>query len=324
MDAGRIASRPVRFNPYLPDPVRASIQRHLRRAVTAAVNAHESGQEDEDTLTGQLGFALRTRQPKRVTVDGQTWTWTIYYHKLRGRGPNATEHLIGADGLIEFSIDAVERHFSKTALFQAKNDASDLQRLLAQCTLLSTWREAAFIIKYGRERYSAIDLDDAFKQALRLPHPEEMPLDAFLVDVFIACLVGDSELHYEPADRVLSWRDQAGNMVHASFDIQHNLEIRVNGPKPGAAYRGTRIESTEIPEHRLKATDEEILGVNRNATAAEVKRARREAAKVYHVDKHQQLEPGFQDILSLRLKERNGAADRILARLRRELKPSVG
>jgi hypothetical protein len=67
------------------------------------IAAHESGQEDEDTLTGHVGFALRTRQPKRVVVnrDGrrETWTWAMGYHKVRGRGPNATERRVGADGI---------------------------------------------------------------------------------------------------------------------------------------------------------------------------------------------------------------------------------
>lgn len=310
----------MRYNPYLPSPVLASIQRHLRRAVKAAVEAHESGQEDEDTLTGQLGFALRTRQPKRVAVDGQTWSWAIHYHKFRGRGPSATESLVGADGLIEFSIDAVEQHFTKTALFQSKTDSGRLQGLLAQCIVLSTWRTAAFIIKYGRKQYSAFDLEDGFKQALHLPHSAEMTLDTFLMDVFVACLVGDSDLHYEPSDRVLRWRDQDGKIVHTSFAVRHGLEIRVNSPKPAAMFRGTRIDSDQIPEHRLGATDEDILGIDRTATAADVKRARRESAKIYHVDKNQQLDPAVQDILTLHMKEKNAAADRVLERIKRESK----
>jgi DnaJ-class molecular chaperone len=66
----------------------------------------------------------------------------------------------------------------------------------------------------------------------------------------------------------------------------------------------------------MEATDEEILGIDRNATVADLRRARRESAKVYHVDKHQHLEQGVQDVLTLRMKERNAAADRVLARLK--------
>jgi len=70
----------------------------------------------------------------------------------------------------------------------------------------------------------------------------------------------------------------------------------------------------------MKVTDEEMLGVGRTATPKDVKRARKEAAKIYHVDKHQQLEPGVRDILNIRMREQNAAADRVLVRLKRETK----
>jgi curved DNA-binding protein CbpA len=68
----------------------------------------------------------------------------------------------------------------------------------------------------------------------------------------------------------------------------------------------------------MEATDEEILGLSRNPTLAELKRAKREAAKTYHTDRHQQLESGDRFILDLRLKEANAAADRVEARLQPE------
>lgn len=171
-------------------------------------------------------MAIRTRRPKRVVVAGQfpeTWTWQLNYHKFRGRGANATERIVGADGIIHFSINAIERNYSKSALFQSKTTRGGHQKLLAQCILLSTWREAAFVIKYGPETYTAVNLDDALKQALKLPHSQEMQLDTFLMEVFVACLLGDTELSYEPSDRVLRWRDQAGNIVHSSFAVRAEL-----------------------------------------------------------------------------------------------------
>ena len=95
------------------------------------------------------------------------------------------------------------------------------------------------------------------------------------------------------------------------------MHLQVNGPNPQALHRGDPIEPSDIHEHRLGVTDEELLGVSQNATAAEIKRARRESAKLYHVDKHQQLEPGLQHVLTPRMKEQNAAADRVLSRLRR-------
>ena len=147
------------------------------------------------------------------------------------------------------------------------------------------------------------------KQALRLPYPEEMPLEVFLMDGFVACRVGDSELHYEPSDRVLRWRDREGQVVHASFAVRHTIHLQVNGPNAQAMNRGRQIEAEDIPKHRLEVTDEELLGLSRAPTESDVKRARRESAKLYHVDKHQQLEPGLQHVLNMRMKEQNAAAE---------------
>ena len=35
-------------------------------------------------------------------------------------------------------------------MFQAKTDSEDRKRLLGQLIKLSTWKEAAFVIRYGR------------------------------------------------------------------------------------------------------------------------------------------------------------------------------
>jgi hypothetical protein len=87
--------------------------------------------------------------------------------------------------------------------------------LLAQCILLSTWKEAAFILRFAPEKYTAVPLENAMKEALGPPHPDETPLDTFFIDVFVACLLVDSDLYYEPADRVLRWRDQQGaSFIH--------------------------------------------------------------------------------------------------------------
>jgi hypothetical protein len=285
-----------------------------------ATEAHASGQEDEDTLTGQFGAFLRTRRPRQVRDGRRTWTWSINYGKFRGRGPNATERIIGADGIIEFSLDDVEQHVKKASLFQAKTGRdTDLQRLLSQSILMTTWKEAAFVIRYAPGGYTAFDLETALKLALGLPRPPETPLDEFLTDSFIACTVGDSELHYEPAERILRWRDTNRQIVHTTFAIRHHFDIRVEGPGR-FFYVGEPVTLDGIHDHRMEATDEEMLGVDRNPDSKDVNRARREHSKIYHPDKYQQLDPGVQHIIDMRMKETNTAADRILSRIREDRK----
>jgi len=309
----------MRHNIYLPPELQRSIRRHIKRSVNRAVEAHKSGREDEDTLTGQLGVLLRTPRPITVKVTGDnvpgSWTWRLDYRKLRGRGPRATERILGADGVFEFSLTHNGEQVRKGALFQAKTEAEDRQRLLAQLIKLSTWKEAAFTVRYGTDAYSAMDFDAAYSAAIGAPGGASIPLDAFIMDWFVACLVGDSELSYSGEERLLTWRDLKGERVEASFSIRHHLALRVDGPLPSARRYSRRIDPVEIYEHRMEATDEELLGIKRDATVSDLKRAKRNAAKRYHTDRYQQLESSERYVLDLRLKETNAAADRVAARL---------
>ncbi len=317
----------MRPNIYLPPAVQQSIHRHIKRAVNRAVEAHKSGQEDEDTLTGQLGAFLRTPRPRSVTVTADnvpgTWTWRLDYRKLRGRGPKATERILGADGIFDLVLTHGGEQTRKGSLFQAKTGAEDRQRLLAQLIRLSTWKEAAFVIRYGHDAYTAMAFDSAFNLANGLPGTSNVPLDAFIMDWFVACLVGDSELYYSWEERILQWRDLKGERIEASFAVKHHLDLRVDAPLPGSYRYGRRIDADQIPEHRMEATDEELLGIGRSAAISDLRRAKRGAAKRYHSDRYQQLESGERYILDLRLKETNAAADRISVRLRAEEEPKA-
>jgi hypothetical protein len=166
-----------------------------------------------------------------------------------------------------------------------------------------------------------MDFDNAFSLANGFPAASNIPLDAFIMEWFVACLVGDSDLYYHGEDRILAWRDLNGEPVEASFAVKHQLNLRVDAPLPGAYRYGRRIDKDKIHEHRMNATDEEFLGIGRNAALTDVKRAKREAAKRFHSDRYQQLESGERYILDLRLKETNAAADRVSARLKPEERP---
>lgn len=176
-----------------------------------------------------------------MPVDGSIWTWPIDYHKFRGRGPKATEKITGADGVVEFSLDGLEEHFTKSALFQAKNGRGDPRTVLEQVAKLRTWEEAAFFIRYEPGGYSAFDLEEAVRQAIHIPSEREVSLDTFLTGVFLACLIGDTELHHDPLRRELRWLNQDGRVVHTSFAIRHRLEIRVSAPRPHCTYRGSLL-----------------------------------------------------------------------------------
>jgi hypothetical protein len=110
---------------YIPAQVLDAISGHISTAVEKAVQGFWSANEDEDTLTGHLGACLKTgTHTVDVTQDeiNGPWKWSIDYSKFRGRGKNATESYLGADGILELSLDMGYRRDTKSLLFQAKTD----------------------------------------------------------------------------------------------------------------------------------------------------------------------------------------------------------
>jgi hypothetical protein len=75
-----------------------------------------SAAEDEDTFTGQLG-ALFGAGERKVEIDGQSRYWKIEYTKFRGRGKDATEAKIGADGIFEIRVSGVEEEVKRASSF---------------------------------------------------------------------------------------------------------------------------------------------------------------------------------------------------------------
>lgn len=109
---------------FMPAEVVDSIRGHLEAAIDRFVDSYWSGNEDEDALTGQLGFALRTGVHAVQAVQDQSelpgqWKWSIDCAKFRGRGKHATESLVGADGIIELRVMFGTRQEFKSLLFQS-------------------------------------------------------------------------------------------------------------------------------------------------------------------------------------------------------------
>ncbi|TBO44472.1 hypothetical protein [Pedobacter kyonggii] len=75
----------------IPYEVKNAIKNHLKEHCEIALEGYESANEEEDTLTGDLGATLRIRNQKVEVKEAQagnqgTWNWSINYHKFRGRG----------------------------------------------------------------------------------------------------------------------------------------------------------------------------------------------------------------------------------------------
>src|SRR5450631_3523679 len=97
----------------IPGPVFESIQRHLRNVGAKAAQGWESNEAEEDSLTGDLGRLLKTPHAVNIRIGDQAWRWSIGYKKFRGRGPDAFESIIGADGIIQIETTLRDSTFFK-------------------------------------------------------------------------------------------------------------------------------------------------------------------------------------------------------------------
>jgi hypothetical protein len=104
----------------IPSPVFDSIRTHLRTVAEGAVTGWEANQDEEDSLTGDLGRLLKTPRTVQINLNGQIWRWCVGYKKFRGRGDGAFEARSGADGIIQIEATLRDVTFFKGILFQAK------------------------------------------------------------------------------------------------------------------------------------------------------------------------------------------------------------
>jgi len=184
-----------------------AIEAHIAQRLAEAQQRYWSASEDEDTFTGHLGALLGCSE-RRVRVDGRVWRWRIDYTKFRGKGGNATETSVGADGIFEIRLQGPETDGRKAMLFQAKMGTPAGRRAFEQALVLSNWREAAVFFGYDEDAVRVYRLDDVIRGQGGARSLQGPSLQNFFSDVFLACTVGDSDLAYIPQSRTLQWRDE--------------------------------------------------------------------------------------------------------------------
>ncbi|HBG17885.1 MAG TPA: hypothetical protein DDY32_00995 [Desulfobulbaceae bacterium] len=302
---------------YIPNEVKDSIAKHFDKAITKAVDGFWSGNEDEDTLTGALGACLRCRT-KTVTAFASNnelpgkWKWSIDYTKFRGRGTNATEKYLGADGIFELTLSHGFRHDRKSVLFQSKTDWTTDVDILKQSLLLSTWREAAFVLNYTEDAYETFSVDEVIKARGKKPE-KGLPLQKTLSDHFLECKIGDTELEYDVRWRRLSWRTSAGIRVATQFSIPQRIRIRIQAPgqSPSASYDKI-IPTDQVHDHRMQASHREIFQNLLSEEDVQLKKLKRELSLTYHPDLFQNFEDIFKEIAKRRMQEINDAYEYVL------------
>lgn len=306
---------------FLPEEVKNSISTHIYSSTAKAVEEYLSGNEDEDSLTGDLGATLRIKDQRVNVLESQVsgiWTWSITYYKFRGRGKGATENLVGADGIFELNlIWGKENVQKKCVLFQAKNQWRDTDKsLLEQSIKLSNWREASFILNYAPNNYEAFFIDEVIKaKGSRLQIAESIPLGAFLNRYFLECLIGDVELRYDASSRKLYWKTLYGEIISTKFTLKHKFAINITPPKREDKIR--EIKNTEISNFRMGVDEEEILSLPPTYTKKDVKVARKKLAQIYHTDYFNNIDEFSKTLLKRRLQEINHAYENLSSKPRK-------
>lgn len=302
---------------YIPEPVKAGIRQHMRDAIAHAEQGFVAANEDEDTITGDLGGSLRSgRQRVQAAVSEQSgtgdWVWEITYSKFRGRGGAAPETTLGADGLFELGVAHGGIREQKSVLFQAKVAGEGGRDLLEQSIKLSTWREAATVVSYSQAGYRAVPLDDIIAGRGSLSHQAGEPLADFLAGRFLDCRVGDTDLMYDARRRRLIWRSMTGEVVATQFAIGQRIAVLVEAPRTGDAFPGIdrELDPAAVHQHRMMNDDRAILGLGANVTEAMIASIRRKLSRAYHPDQFSNLTQDLQDLATKRMQEFNAAADR--------------
>ena len=304
---------------YIPRQVLQAISEHVDKAVRHAESGYSSAQEEEDTITGELGGALRTKGVQLVNVTDPevsgTWRWSISYSKFRSKAEGATESIVGADGILEIQVGSPQRDQQKSALFQAKNTQKRDPKLVEQCARMSVWREASFVLNYTANGYNVYSLDDILLYRGSIADvPNSTRLAPWIIDTFIACQVGHPDLYYDKDERRLYWLPQQPSeeeyrpdrWVCVDFRPKHLIHIDVIPPHRGRS-RAKEITPNKIPLNRLTFTAEDLFGLEAPFTLAQLKRRRAELLRTYHSDKNYHLSPDLKSLLDTRVIEINNA-----------------
>jgi hypothetical protein len=182
---------------------------------------------------------------------------------------------------------------------------------------MTTWREAAFILNYTQNEYEAIDLDSAIlSKGKRDANMKTVPLDKYIGENFLNCQVGDMDLWYDAKARVLTWRNVSNELVSMKFSIPSRISVKVIAPirKVNDFYHGKEINESELPDNRMDASAEDILSLNDGYTSKELRSARADKARIYHLDANAQEDNSINEFLNRRMQEANMAIEELRKR----------
>jgi hypothetical protein len=189
-----------RIGDLLPAEVLRSVSNHLVKSGHKAEEGFPSGEEDEDTLTGDLLRAVRRPWTRPIEIDGTRWSWCVKTRKFRGHGELATESLIGADGIVQVEITSpgglVTR---KGILFQAKKGWKHRDQILVGQVgkMEKVAPRASVVFDYEADGYKAAAGVLVLDSDGRPAQVRFRRLGEFLAGEFLECIVGRFDTYYD-------------------------------------------------------------------------------------------------------------------------------
>jgi len=222
------------MNDYVPEEILAKIEIHLEEKCAHGEGGWDAGEEEEDTLTGDLCGALRKGWGTLVTKEKEQWRWRVKYKKFGGRGDAADESILGADGIFQIEVEDKTKNkiINKGLLFQAKKvNSKDRNKLLEQLRnmeALATGGSAIF--EYGPDGYRGADSCVVIKADGRIPpnHPSTVQkLGKYLAHRFLRCKVGRKGLFYDAIRHILVVPSETDGVILYRAKLKHRLKIEV-------------------------------------------------------------------------------------------------
>jgi len=181
-----------------------------------------SSRKEEDSITGHfLGRFFKLYQ----RVDN--WEWDLSFHKFGSRGRNATESIIGADGIFQIIVRDGEGNiiFVKSFLFQSKKEKlnTDLQEQLNK--IEDFLPNSGCLIFYDEEKYKVMKARDYLNDSSKW---KEKAIDFcdFLINVFFRCKAGLENLSINLKTEIITFQNEQIPIV-VNRAIQ--LSIKRNG-----------------------------------------------------------------------------------------------
>lgn len=218
----------------IPAAVVAEITDHLRAGCESAEHGWTAGNEEEDTLTGDLGRSLRRGWSETMVDSYEHWRWQLTYKKFRGRGAGATEKIIGADGIFQIEVEdrVTGRIFNKGLLFQSKKvGAKDRRQLLSQADKMETLvPRGSAVFEYGPRGYHGTDAGEVIAANGHLTADGQRQPDRlgnYLAMRFVPCKIGKRGLFYDAVRGTLVVPDETNGVVQFRAQLGHRFKIEV-------------------------------------------------------------------------------------------------